>query len=420
MIASRMVRIHFLEWPYTEEIEQLMRTLFSRLSEKDRRGYAAVEAQKLGWGGREYISQLLGIDSKTICQGLADLKETEDPALGRIRKKGGGRKSIIDATPELEPIFLEVIAEHTAGSPQHDIRWTNLRPKAIAERITTRGISVSRYIACKLLKNKKFVRRQAQKKKSFKQHPDRNPQFENITKLKAKYLAQNQPVISMDTKKKEMIGNFYRAGKLYTRETIEVLDHDFASYGEGKIVPHGFYDIGLNKGHVNIGTSGDTTEFACDSAAHWWETVGKHDYSHATKLLLTCDGGGSNPSNSSLFRQDLQTLANRTMLEIRIAHYPPYCSKHNPIEHLLFPHVTRACEGVVFKSVSLVKELIERTQTSTGLRVTVDILNKVYETGRKATEQLKSTLRIIADSFLPQWNYTVSPESGNELPEVVF
>jgi hypothetical protein len=279
---------------------------------------------------------------------------------------------------------------------------------------------VSRYICCKLLKKNKFVSRQAQKKKSFKQHPERNPQFENITKIKATYLAQNQPVISMDTKKKEMIGNFYRAGKLYTRETIEVLDHDFASYGEGKIVPHGLYDVGLNKGHVNIGTSRDTTEFACDSVAHWWEKVGKYDYAHATQLLLTCDGGGSNPSNSSLFRQDLQTLANRIGLEIRIAHYPPYCSKHNPIEHRLFPHVTRACEGVVFKSVPLVKELIERTQTKTGLRVSVDILNKVYETGRKASEHLKSTLKIIADSVLPQWNYTVSPQSDNELPQVVF
>jgi hypothetical protein len=287
--------------PYIEEIEHLMKTLFCQLSEKDRRRYAAVEAQKLGWGGKDYISRLLGIDSRTICQGLADLRELEDPALRRIRRPGGGRKSIIDTTPELEPIFLEVISEHTAGNPQHDMVWTNLRPKAIAERITTRGIAVSRYTACKLLKKNKFVRRQAQKKKSFKQHPDRNPQFENITKLKAEYLARNQPVISMDTKKKEMIGNFYREGKLYTREIVEVLDHDFPRYGEGKIVPHGLYDVGSNKGHVNIGTSRDTTKFACDSVAHWWESVGKVDYSHATQLLLTCDGGGSNPSNSPLF-----------------------------------------------------------------------------------------------------------------------
>lgn len=316
--------------------------------------------------------------------------------------------------------FFEVIGEHTAGSPQQGIRWTNLRPKNIAERVTVAGISISRYVACKLLKKYGFARRQAQKKKSFKQHPDRNPQFENITKLKAAYLAQGQPVISMDTKKKEMIGNFYRAGKLYTRETIEVLDHDFLSYSEGKIVPHGLYDIGLNKAHVNLGTSRDTTEFACDSVAHWWENIGKHDYSCATQLLLMCDGGGSNPSNSPLFRQDLQTLANRIGLEIRIAHYPPYCSKHNPIEHRLFPHVTRACEGVVFKNVPLVKALIENTRTETGLRVTVDILDKIYEIGRKAAEHFKPTLNILIDTVLPQWNYTIAPHYGNKLAQVNF
>jgi hypothetical protein len=311
----------------------------------------------------------------------------------------------------LETVFLDTVREHTAGSPQQDIRWTNLKPKNIAERITAAGIQVSRYIVCKLLKKNDLKRRQSQKKKSFKQHPDRNPQFKNITRLKAEYLAKGQPVLSMDTKKKEMIGNFYRNGKLYTREPIAVLDHDFPSYSNGKIVPHGLYDNGLNKAHVNLGTSCDTSEFACDSVEHWWKNYGKHDYPSATQLLLQCDGGGSNPSNSHLFKQDLQILANRIGLEIRIAHYPPYCSKHNPIEHRVFPHVTRACEGVVFESVPLVKELIEKTETKSGLRVTVDILDKVYETGRKAAKHLQSTLNIIADTVLPQWNYTLSPQA---------
>jgi len=313
--------------------------------------------------------------------------------------------------PGLDSVFLDTVREHTAGSPQHEVRWTNLKPKNIAERVTATGIPASRYIICQLLKKHNFSRRLSQKKKSFKQHPDRNPQFENITRLKAKYLEQGQPVISMDTKKKEMIGNFYRDGKLYTREPIKVLDHDFPSYSEGKVVPHGLYDLGLNKAHVNLGTSVDTTEFACDSVAHWWKNYGKHDYPSATKLLLMCDGGGSNPANSPLFRQDLQRLANRIGLEIRIAHYPPYCSKHNPIEHRVFPHVTRACEGVVFENVPLVKELIERTETKTGLRVTVDVLKKTYKTGRKAAKKLQSTLNIIADSILPKWNYVLSPQS---------
>lgn len=263
-----------------------------------------------------------------------------------------------------------------------------------------------------LLKRHGFVRRQAQKKKSFKQHSDRNPQFENITALKTAYLAAGQPVLSMDTKKKEMLGNFYRSGKLYTRETLEVWDHDFPSYSEGKVVPHGLYDIGLNKAHVNLGTSHDTTEFACDSIAHWWRHHGCRHHPAAHQLLILCDGGGSNPSRSPLFRQDLQALANDLKLEIRIAHFPPYCSKHNPIEHRVFPHVTRACEGVVFESVPLVKQLIERTTTRTGLQVTVDIIDRVYETGRKAALDLKAPLRVVADAFLPAWNYTIMPNSS--------
>jgi hypothetical protein len=302
-----------------------------------------------------------------------------------------------------------VIQEHTAGNPQHDIRWTNLRQPEIARRMGEAGMPVSCRIVRQLLKQQGFVRRQSQKKKSFKQHPDRNPQFQNITALKTKYLAAGQPVLSMDTKKKEMLGNFYRNGKLYTRETIEVWDHDFPSYSDGKVVPHGLYDIGLNKAHVNLGTSRDTTEFACDSVANWWRLHGRRDHPKAKELLILCDGGGSNPSRSSLFRQDLQTLANTVGLEIRVAHFPPYCSKHNPIEHRVFPHVTRACEGVVFTNVPLVKQLIERTKTQTGLQVTVDIIDRIYQTGRKAARELTASLRVVADALLPDWNYTVTP-----------
>ncbi|WP_313068260.1 ISAzo13 family transposase [Paraburkholderia sp. LEh10] len=198
----------------------------------------------------------------------------------------------------------------------------------------------------------------------------------------------------MDTKKKEMLGNFYRDGKLYTREQLEVLDHDFPSYSEGSVIPHGLYDIGLNKAHVNIGVSRDTTQFACDSVAHWWEKHGRADYPQAMRLLLLCDGGGSNPSNSWLFKSDLQNLADRLGLEIRVAHYAPYCSKHNPIEHRVFPYITRACAGVVFSSVSLVRELIEKTCTKTGLKVTADILDGVYEAGRTVTRHARASLNI--------------------------
>lgn len=300
--------------------------------------------------------------------------------------------------------------EHTAGSPQHEIRWTQLRPREIAQRITEAGIPVSRRIARKLMRRNKFVLRQSQKKKSFKQDPDRNTQFEHIAQLKSQYLEAGQPVVSIDTKKKELLGNFYRAGKLYTQKTIEVLDHDFPSYAEGKVVPHGIYDIGLNKAHINLGTSRDTTEFACDSLAMWWNTQGRQDHPDARQLLILCDGGGSNPAHSPLFQQDLQTLANQIGLELRVAHYPAYCSKHNPIEHRVFCHVSRACEGVVFDSVATVKQLMERTQTQAGLKVTVGVLDKVYESGRKASGHLKSAVKTVWDSLLPKWNYILQPQ----------
>lgn len=302
--------------------------------------------------------------------------------------------------------------EHTAGSPQHGFLWTYLRPREIAQQITAAGIPVSRRIVRKLMRRHQFRLRQSQKKKSFKENPERNTQFEHIAQLKTQYLEAGQPVISIDTKKKELLGNFYRDGKLYTQNTIKVLDHDFPSYAEGKVVPHGIYDIGQNKAHINIGISRDTTEFACDSLAHWWETRGQQDYPVARQLLILCDGGGSNPAKSPLFQQDLQALTNRTGLEIRVAHYPAYCSKHNPIEHRVFCHVTRACEGVVFDSVSTVKTLMERTRTQAGLTVTVDIIDKIYESGRKACAQLKSATRIVCDSILPKWNYTLSPATN--------
>lgn len=313
-------------------------------------------------------------------------------------------------TPHIEQNFLEVIAEYTAGSPQQSIRWTNLKQGEIARRITVAGTPVSRRSVRQLLRKQGFVRRKALKKTSHKQHPERNTQFEKIVVLKAQYLAKGQPVLSIDTKKKELLGNFYREGKLYTREAVHVLDHDFPSYGDGKVVPHGLYDVGLNKAHVNLGTSRDTTEFACESIALWWETHGHDDHPGATELLLLCDGGGSNPSNSHLFKQDLQALANRLGLSIRVAHFPPYCSKHNPIEHRVFPHVTRACEGVVCSSLAVVQGLIERTSTSTGLRVTVDVIHRVYEAGRKAIASLKQTIKLTPDTLLPKWNYTVSPQ----------
>ena len=247
----------------------------------------------------------------------------------------------------------------------------------------------------------------------MKQTPQRNEQFENIATLKARYLAAGEPVISIDTKKKEYIGNFYRPGSLYTTAPIETYDHDFTSFAEGIVIPHAIYDLRHNTGYITLGTSHDTSAFACDSLRQWWNAQGQSDYPQATSLLVLCDGGGSNNSRYYIFKWELQKLADELGIEIRIAHYPPYCSKYNPIEHRLFPHVTRACQGVIFTGVEGVKELMARTKTKQGLRVTVTVIDKVYQTGREVAESFKTNMPIVFDEVLPQWNYTAVPHIQN-------
>ena len=247
----------------------------------------------------------------------------------------------------------------------------------------------------------------------MKEVAHRDEQFERITALKREYQQAGNPIVSMDTKKKEQIGNFYRNGTLYTTAVVETYDHDFPSYGDGAIIPHAFYDVLQNKGFINIGMSRDTSEFACDSFRNWWWQQGQYDYPDATSILVLCDGGGSNSARHYIFKQDLQTLADDIGIEIRIAHYPPYCSKYNPIEHRLFPHVTRACQGVVFKSVDIVCELMAKTNTQQGLSVTIDIIDRAYKTGRKVADGFKENMTIVFDNLLPQWNYTAVPRTSS-------
>ena len=209
-----------------------------------------------------------------------------------------------------------------------------------------------------------------------------------------------------------MIGNFYRHGKLYTQERVHVSDHDFRSAADGIAVPHGLYDVARNIGYLTLGTSHDTAEFTCACLRLWWLTYGCVDYPDAQEILLLCDGGGSNNARHYLFKQDLQTLVDELGIAIRIAHYPPYTSKYNPIEHRLFPHVTRACQGVVFKTLEIVQAFMAKTSTTRGLTVFTSILDQVFETKRKVAENFKQAMTICFDSFLPQWNYVAVPHSS--------
>jgi Rhodopirellula transposase DDE domain len=305
-----------------------------------------------------------------------------------------------------------VLQDHTAGDPMRaGVKWTNLSRRQIAERLSAKGTPVGRDVVSQLLRKHGYRRRKALKKKTMgRRHPDRDAQFENIARLKREYLATGLPVISVDTKKKELLGDFYREGTIDTQETIETNDHDFGSAGAGAVIPHGIYDLGRNRGFLHLNTSHDTSELACDSIAAWWDQQGRADYPEAGRLLVLCDGGGSNSATRYVFKEELQKLANRLGLEIRVAHYPPYCSKYNPIEHRLFPHVTRACRGVIFQTLETVRHYMAKAETATGLTVKVSILEKVYATGRKCAAGFKKSMKIMFDSVLPKWNYRAVPE----------
>lgn len=398
---------------YNSAIEKVMKKYYCTLSEKDQRRYAAVEAMKLGMGGQSYIAKLLGCCEKTISRGIDELEQLAeqpeyDPA---IRKDGGGRKGYAEHHPEIDDHFLKALQEHTAGSPMDEkVVWTDLTPSAIVSLLERdQQVEVSKSVVQKLLKKHNYHRRKAQKKQTMKTVPNRNEQFVNIEAQIAAYKANHNPIISFDTKKKEFLGNFYRDGHLYTRKELHVYDHDFNSNAEGIIIPHGIYDVQSNIGYLHLGISKDTSQFACDCIRSWWLKHGQANYPSATSILALCDGGGSNHSHHFIFKEDLQALADELGIEIRIAHYPPYCSKYNPIEHRLFPHVTRACQGVIFTSVSLVEELMKKTHTDKGLKVFVVVIETVYQIGRKVADDFKQNMRIVFDIILPCWNYRAIP-----------
>jgi hypothetical protein len=397
---------------YAPRIERMMKRLYDSLAEDDRRRYAAIESTKLGHGGIEYISRVLQCDPKTIRRGLAELEETADLDTSRVRKEGGGRKKLVDLSANLEANFFKVLEDHTAGDPMRaEVKWTNLSRGQISRRLSKLGTPASRQVVAQLLRKNGYRRRKALKKKTMgPRNPYRNAQFKKIIRLKKKYLKAGLPVISMDTKKKELLGDFYRDGKIDTQETIKTNDHDFSSAGAGTVIPHALYDVGKNKAFVNLNTSHDTSELACDSIEAWWNQEGRANYPQAKKLLVFCDGGGSNSASMYLFKEDLQKLANRLGIEIRVAHYPPYCSKYNPIEHRLFPHLTRACRGVIFHTLKTVQYYMGKTETNTGLEVKVSILHKIYKTGRKYAAGFKKNMKIIFDKILPKWNYRAVPQ----------
>jgi Rhodopirellula transposase DDE domain len=315
--------------------------------------------------------------------------------------------------PGLDAAFLEVVNPFLAGDPMREgVLWTNLSRPQIAKELVRRGYRVSVTVVDELLARHHLGRRQAEKTLAQGQHAQRDRQFRLIAQRRAEYTQSPNPILSIDTKHKEFLGLLFRAGRLYTQQPLRALDHDFPSTAAGVLYPHGIYDCKHNRGHINLGLSHDTSRFACDSIASWWECWGRSTFPLASSILLLCDGGGSNAANRYVFKYYLEQLANRIDREIRVAHYPPYCSKYNPIEHRFFPHVTRACQGLLLTSLDLVCQAMARAHTTTGLTTTVHVLPGDYPTGEKAPKNYRKVMKILFDDELPAWNYRAIPSKG--------
>ena len=398
--------------PYSPDIEQQLRQYYQSLSEKDRRRFAAIEAITLGYGGIRYIAQVLGCDPQTVHEGMRELKQLpEDPAGKRVRKPGGGRKKTEVKHAALMQQVHDTIKDRTAGDPmREDVVWTDVTPQEIADSLHAQAVSVGPRIVRRILDTLGFARRQMAKVLPGGASPHRDAQFRHVSHLIQEFLEAGNPVLSIDTKKKECLGTLYRDGKVYCQQAIPVFDHDFPSLARGVIIPHGIYDLAQNHGWIHLGRSHDTTACACESLRVFWHSDGQRLYPNASAILLLCDGGGSNSAHKHLFKEDLQDVVNDLGVTIRVAHYPAYCSKFNPIERRLFSHVTRACQGVVFDSLHTVLGLIQKTKTQQGLAVTVRVLDTLYETGRKVSDAFKQHMPIVFDTVLPKWNYWAVPQ----------
>jgi len=299
----------------------------------------------------------------------------------------------------------------TAGDPDDEtIVFTDLSPTILSKKLGALGTPVCGDTIRQWMDEGNLRLRKIRKDLAGGSHPDRNTQFERIAALIDQYKSQSNPYFSVDTKAKEHLGQLYRAGRVRCNQPFQAFDHDFPSWADGVIIPHGIYDPVRNRGHINLGLSRDTSQFACDSLLWYWNRIGRQCYGDADSILLLCDGGGSNSAHKYIFKHDLQTVADQIGVEIRVAHYPSYCSKYNPIERRLFPHIARACTGLLFDTLETVVEQMRKATTSTGLKTTVNVIRRIYETGRNATDEIRQNLKIVYDELLPKWNYRAIPQ----------
>jgi hypothetical protein len=392
--------------------EETFLRFFRTLDERQARLCAAERALALGWGGITRLARVTGLARDTITKGITELRVGTPPMAGRVRRPGGGRKKVEVVEPAVLTVLQEVVEASTAGSPQDALRWTSASKATLATALAARGYSVAPNTVGRLLRDALGYSLQANRKdKEGRAPPERDAQFRYLNEQARVFLARGQPVLSVDTKKKELVGEFKNAGRTWRPkgDPVRVNVHDFPSQAVGKAVPYGVYDLGHNRGFVNVGTSHDTPDFAVESLRLWWEHEGHARYPAADALLICADSGGSNSAQSRVWKARLQDLADRLRVPITVCHLPPGTSKWNKIEHRLFSHISIHWRGRPLVDYETVVSLIGATSTTTGLTVTARLDRDRYPTGVSIPDAVMAQLALHPHAVHPKWNYTLVP-----------
>jgi hypothetical protein len=392
-------------------MEEHIQRMLSFLNERQKRLFLASEAKAYGYGGISEMSRISGMSRTTITRGIAEL-DYDVKCSGKVRQMGGGRKYVEENQPDIIERIRAIIDDETYGDPQRVISYTTESQRNIAKKLGEQGIKVSYTTVGKIIESMGYSKQANQKMLQVGEpHPDRNSQFEYINKTAMDYIKAGIPVISVDTKKKENIGNFKNNGQEYRpkRQPRKVLDHDFPIAELGKIAPYGVYNVNKNIGFVNVGTSHDTSEFAVESISRWWETVGKHTYPNMKTLYITCDCGGSNGNRVRMWKYQLKQFANRTGLEIHISHFPRGTSKWNKVEHRLFCFISKNWKGKPLVDVQTAVDLIGTTTTNTGLEVFCVRDDTNYELAKKVSDEEFASINIQKITPFETWNYRILP-----------
>jgi hypothetical protein len=394
-------------------IESKYRGLCDELSEFTRRRWAAVAAVSLGRGGITVVSAATGLAHSTIRRGIRELNAGDAFPFGRQRRTGAGRKRVEVVDPGLIAMLEHLVEPDSRGDPQSPLRWTCKSTRRLARELTAQGHSVGPTTVRHLLKEAGYSLQANRKTREGNAHPDRDAQFRYINRRVKAQQRQGQPAISVDTKKKEPLGNLKNPGREWRPKgnPREVDDHDFPDPRKGKAVPYGVYDLSHNEAWVSVGISSDTAEFAVETIRTWWKRLGRRRHPQAKRLLITADSGGSNSSRNRLWKVELQRLSDETGLEMEVCHFPPGTSKWNKIEHRLFCHVTRNWRGQPLETYEIVVNLIGSTTTESGLKVHARLDASTYEKGRKVTEEEFDTVNITPSRFHGDWNYVIRPNA---------